>query len=169
MKNIVFWDVTPRGSGLNRRFGGTYRLRHSPAMKMEAIRRSETSFQTIVKLILFPSSGDYNKRRDSAPLGTLVEAFLKPGPFTFVDIVYMDVLGSKSKDKSSNKLPAAYDEDRLYLYRSLKIKINIILKARNIHGVCCAGLSDFSVRGAARRKFCRQVAAALSQEIPTVK
>jgi hypothetical protein len=26
MKNIVFWDVAPSGSGLNRRFGGTYRL-----------------------------------------------------------------------------------------------------------------------------------------------
>jgi hypothetical protein len=26
IKNIVFWDVAPRGSGLNRRFGGTYRL-----------------------------------------------------------------------------------------------------------------------------------------------
>jgi hypothetical protein len=28
----------------------------------------------------------------------------------------------------------------------------------NIHGVHCAGLSDFSVRGAARRNFSRQVA-----------
>jgi hypothetical protein len=26
IKNIVFWDVAPRGSGLNRGFGGTYRL-----------------------------------------------------------------------------------------------------------------------------------------------
>jgi hypothetical protein len=26
MKNIAFWDVAPCGSGLNRRFGGTYRL-----------------------------------------------------------------------------------------------------------------------------------------------
>jgi hypothetical protein len=28
MKNAVFWDVTPRGSCKNRRFGGTYRLLH---------------------------------------------------------------------------------------------------------------------------------------------
>jgi hypothetical protein len=28
MKNGVFWDVTPRGSCRNRRFGGTYRLLH---------------------------------------------------------------------------------------------------------------------------------------------
>jgi hypothetical protein len=26
MKNIVFWDVARCGSGVNRRFGGTYRL-----------------------------------------------------------------------------------------------------------------------------------------------
>jgi hypothetical protein len=28
MKNGVFWDVTPRGSCKNRRFGGTWRLFH---------------------------------------------------------------------------------------------------------------------------------------------
>jgi hypothetical protein len=28
MKNAIFWDVTPRGSCKNRRFGETYRLRH---------------------------------------------------------------------------------------------------------------------------------------------
>jgi hypothetical protein len=28
MKNGTFWDVTPRGSCKNRRFGGTYRLHH---------------------------------------------------------------------------------------------------------------------------------------------
>jgi hypothetical protein len=28
MKNAVLWDVTPCGSGKNRRFGGTYRLHH---------------------------------------------------------------------------------------------------------------------------------------------
>jgi Rieske Fe-S protein len=27
-KNAVFWDVTPRGSCKNQRFGGTYRLHH---------------------------------------------------------------------------------------------------------------------------------------------
>jgi hypothetical protein len=27
MKNAVFWDVTPRGSCQNRRFGGTLRIR----------------------------------------------------------------------------------------------------------------------------------------------
>jgi hypothetical protein len=26
MTNIVFWDLAPCGSGLNRRFGGTYHL-----------------------------------------------------------------------------------------------------------------------------------------------
>jgi hypothetical protein len=38
-----------------------------------------------------------------------------------------------------------------------------------IHGVHCAGLSDFPVRGAARRHFFSASGAALSQEIPTVK
>jgi hypothetical protein len=28
IKNAVFWDVTPRGSCKNGRFGGTYRLHH---------------------------------------------------------------------------------------------------------------------------------------------
>jgi hypothetical protein len=28
MKNVVFWDVTPRGSCKNRRLGGTYHLHH---------------------------------------------------------------------------------------------------------------------------------------------
>jgi hypothetical protein len=61
-KNAFFWDVTPRGSGRNRRLGGTYRLHHqvirigeivtanivssSPILvilMMEAIRSSETS------------------------------------------------------------------------------------------------------------------------------
>jgi hypothetical protein len=28
MKNAVFWDVTPYGSGKNQRFEGTYRLHH---------------------------------------------------------------------------------------------------------------------------------------------
>jgi hypothetical protein len=28
MKNAVFWDVMPRGSCKNRRFGGAYRLNH---------------------------------------------------------------------------------------------------------------------------------------------
>jgi hypothetical protein len=27
MKNVVFWNVKPRGSWKNRRFGGNYRLR----------------------------------------------------------------------------------------------------------------------------------------------
>jgi hypothetical protein len=28
LKNVVFWDVTSRGSCKNQRFGGTYRLHH---------------------------------------------------------------------------------------------------------------------------------------------
>jgi hypothetical protein len=28
MKNVVFWDVAMYGSSKNRRYGGTYRLRH---------------------------------------------------------------------------------------------------------------------------------------------
>jgi hypothetical protein len=28
MKNVIFWDVTPRGSYKNRHFGGTYQLLH---------------------------------------------------------------------------------------------------------------------------------------------
>jgi hypothetical protein len=63
MKKAVFWDMAPCRSGVNRRFGGTYRLHlhgsllftsltdASPAdfhifpstLKMEAIRSSETS------------------------------------------------------------------------------------------------------------------------------
>jgi hypothetical protein len=39
----------------------------------------------------------------------------------------------------------------------------------NIHGVHCAGLSDFSARGDARRHFLLASGAALLQEVPTVK
>jgi hypothetical protein len=58
MKNAVFWDVTPRRSYVNRRFGGMYRLSLQPPAhagsshtdfstpKMEAIRSSETSVHT---------------------------------------------------------------------------------------------------------------------------
>jgi hypothetical protein len=67
MKKAVFWDVAPCRSGVNRRFGGTYRLHlHQSAfnvshgrfacglscnfpstLKMEAIRSSETSVNTL--------------------------------------------------------------------------------------------------------------------------
>jgi hypothetical protein len=69
MKNAVFWDVAPCTSCVNRRFGGTYRLHLQgrkirenslqppadagssiadfSALKMEAIRSSETSVHTI--------------------------------------------------------------------------------------------------------------------------
>jgi hypothetical protein len=44
-----------------------------------------------------------------------------------------------------------------------------VSKIYNIHGVHSAGLSDFSVRDAARRHFFSASGAALSQEVPTVK
>jgi hypothetical protein len=44
LKNVIFWDVTPRGSCKNRRFGGSYRL-HVLGV-MEATRSSETSVLT---------------------------------------------------------------------------------------------------------------------------
>jgi hypothetical protein len=60
MKSIIFWDITPCSPlGVNRRFGGTYRLhiQHllacwflaeliSSPLKMEAICLSETSVET---------------------------------------------------------------------------------------------------------------------------
>jgi hypothetical protein len=60
VKNAVFWDVAPRRSCVNRRFGGTYRLHLQGRkirergtsvgrwlhLKMEAMRSSETSVHT---------------------------------------------------------------------------------------------------------------------------
>jgi hypothetical protein len=66
MKKAVFWDVAPCISGVNRRFGGTYRLHLQDSqlapvrtvssladflifpstLRMEAIRSSETSVNT---------------------------------------------------------------------------------------------------------------------------
>jgi hypothetical protein len=48
MKNIVFWDVAPCGSGLNQLQVTCLIviLFYSPALKMEAIRSSEMSVQT---------------------------------------------------------------------------------------------------------------------------
>jgi hypothetical protein len=37
LMNAVFWDVTPRASRKNRRFGGTYRLHH----QVDKNRRTE--------------------------------------------------------------------------------------------------------------------------------
>jgi hypothetical protein len=36
MKNVVFWDVTPCGGCLNRRFGGAWRLHHQGDKNREA-------------------------------------------------------------------------------------------------------------------------------------
>jgi hypothetical protein len=49
MKNIVFCDVAPCGSGLNRRFREV-----SPALKMEVIRSSITLVQTSATQSYFP-------------------------------------------------------------------------------------------------------------------
>jgi hypothetical protein len=48
LKNAVFWDVTPRGSCKNRRFGGTSPLSTAilVSLMMEALRSSETSVIT---------------------------------------------------------------------------------------------------------------------------
>jgi hypothetical protein len=45
LKNAVFWQVMPCGSGKNRRFGGTYRSTLF-IMMMDPIRSSETSVLT---------------------------------------------------------------------------------------------------------------------------
>jgi hypothetical protein len=51
MKKTVFWDVAPCIYCVKRRFGGTYRSRifllFSSTLKMEVIRSSEKSFNTI--------------------------------------------------------------------------------------------------------------------------
>jgi hypothetical protein len=61
MMKAVFWDVAPCGYSVNRRFGGKYHLTYatlahpgsiadlflSATLKMEAIRSSETSVNTI--------------------------------------------------------------------------------------------------------------------------
>jgi hypothetical protein len=77
MKNVVIWDVAPRRSRVNRRFGGMYHLhlqgrksasQEPPAhagpsladfstLKMEAIRSSETSVHTISTRRHIPEDG----------------------------------------------------------------------------------------------------------------
>jgi hypothetical protein len=77
MKNAVFWDVTPRGSCKNRRFGEAYCLHHYGekirelqllvtikvvpiavfALMMEAMRCSETSVLTIATRRHIPEDG----------------------------------------------------------------------------------------------------------------
>jgi hypothetical protein len=48
-KNAVFWDVAPcRSSGLNRRFGGTYRL----YLQGRKIRERRTVFRTSVRMMI---------------------------------------------------------------------------------------------------------------------
>jgi hypothetical protein len=37
MKNAIFWEMTPCGYSKNRRFGGTYRLRHQGALESELV------------------------------------------------------------------------------------------------------------------------------------
>jgi hypothetical protein len=48
MKNSVFWDATPCGSGKNRRFGGPYRHhqggKNERARMLEAIRSPKLRF-----------------------------------------------------------------------------------------------------------------------------
>jgi tRNA splicing endonuclease len=36
MKNAVFWDLTPRGFCMKRRFGGKYRLHHQGEKNQQA-------------------------------------------------------------------------------------------------------------------------------------
>jgi hypothetical protein len=45
MKNIVFWDVTPRDSCKNRRFGGTYRLNHQGENNRRAMNNVNSNYQ----------------------------------------------------------------------------------------------------------------------------
>jgi hypothetical protein len=46
MKNYVFWNVTPGGSGKSRRFGGTWHFHHQGDKLMKALSSSETSVPT---------------------------------------------------------------------------------------------------------------------------
>jgi hypothetical protein len=59
MNDIVFWDVAPCGSVLNRQFGETYRLHIQGmwiklALMMEVIRSCETSVQTKAERCCIP-------------------------------------------------------------------------------------------------------------------
>jgi hypothetical protein len=83
MKKIVFWDLVPCSYGWNRRFGGMYRLhlqerwiatriqwaggcssrRDSPALKMGAIRSSETSVPTITTRHQIPEDDFLHRHR----------------------------------------------------------------------------------------------------------
>jgi hypothetical protein len=49
IRNVAFWDVTPCGSGKNRRFGGTYRLHHQGGKNQRA-RNTVSSKQQLSRL-----------------------------------------------------------------------------------------------------------------------
>jgi hypothetical protein len=50
MKNVVFWDVAPCRSCVNRRFGGTYGL----YLQGRKIREGGTSMRRSLRLMLVP-------------------------------------------------------------------------------------------------------------------
>jgi hypothetical protein len=56
MKNAVFWDVKPRGSGKNLRFGGTYRLHHQNGKNKRARNNVGSARELLVSANVVPSS-----------------------------------------------------------------------------------------------------------------
>jgi hypothetical protein len=54
MKNGVFWDVTPRSSCKNRRFGGTWRLLHLGDKKRRT-RNNASSLRRVRRLLVTAS------------------------------------------------------------------------------------------------------------------
>jgi hypothetical protein len=54
MKNVVFWDMTPRGSCYNRRFEGTYHLYHHGG-KNERARNIVSNNEQLSKLSVLVS------------------------------------------------------------------------------------------------------------------
>jgi hypothetical protein len=50
MENAVLWDVTPRGSCKNIRFGGTYRLDHQDKKNPDSVHSDDDGSSTILHI-----------------------------------------------------------------------------------------------------------------------
>jgi hypothetical protein len=56
MKNAVLWDVSPRGSYKNRRFGGTHRLHHHGDKSRRARNNVNSVLRFLVTVNIVPNS-----------------------------------------------------------------------------------------------------------------
>jgi hypothetical protein len=52
LKNAVFWDVTPCGSGKNRRFGESYRLHHQDKNRRDMNNISSVRFEVFTAVTM---------------------------------------------------------------------------------------------------------------------